>query len=136
MNFEVGKWYRTRDGRKVRCITTEGHPKWPVSFVNPGISYVTVMPDGKEWESGESEGDILGPWIDKPVVEVDWAAMPAWAHFVAMDSDGEWLWFSGNHPTYLKEGWWPNGEHGRIPPSCVPTFTGDWKDSLVERPAQ
>lgn len=67
-----------------------------------------------------------------------WADAPAWARFVAMDADGQWMWFE-NHP-------YPDTELGSDEPTlwdvddgrmeAIPSrhrFDG-WENSLQERP--
>lgn len=76
------------------------------------------------------EAEKAIPQAEKPVV--DWAAMPAWANWVAMDEDGEWGWFKDS-PRRCHSYW--GGFYGhRIPNGYTPSFSGDWQDSLVERP--
>ena len=75
--------------------------------------------------------------IDKPVV--DWSKMPAWANYVTIDQEGD-LWWWRNRPCIELGRWAMNtmepdgGNFGVIPRKYVPSWTGDWKDSLVERP--
>lgn len=70
--------------------------------------------------------------ITRPVV--DWSVMPAWAKWVCGTKEHCWLWLS-EKPT-LEEGYWaiPKGWSGGIPGEYRPTYDGDWKNSLVERP--
>jgi len=75
----------------------------------------------------------------RPVV--DWSVMPAWAKWVAMDEDGHWCWFS-ERPSFVEGGvrWFLNShkvssrDFGLLPYDYLPTYTGDWKNSLVGRP--
>lgn len=135
MNFEVGNWYRTRDGRKVRCVATDGDKDSPNVFVMPGRFVISRSEDGLAFRDQVSDYDIIGPWIDKPVV--DWSAMPAWANWVAMDANGTQRWHGGK-PSIVNDHSWhaSNGLSGMIPPSHRFTFSGDWKDSLVGRPKE
>lgn len=68
----------------------------------------------------------------RPVV--DWSVMPAWAKWVAMDNGGIWCWYTDepsiNDRHYVVD----NGIYGTIPREHAPTYTGDWKNSLVGRP--
>jgi len=70
----------------------------------------------------------------KPVVE--WAALPAWAKWVAQDSDGRWFYFASPVAPWMTEIEWvdPRQVYARIPEGYEPKWEGDWKDSLVKRP--
>lgn len=88
----------------------------------------------------EHSFDLIGPWIDKPVV--NWPAMPVWAKAAAMNRKKQWFYFYERPTLRLdttdpsgKDGfWWTSNFYGEIPPEYAPTWEGDWKDSLVERP--
>lgn len=133
INFVVGKWYRTRDGRKVRCVATDGEEGIPFVFVLPRLQVLRRGKNGQLLPEEFSNLDILGPWIDRPVV--DWSAMPAWANWVAMDGNGDWFYYASK-PNEGADGWYGEICYScTIPSSYAPTFSGDWKDSLCERPA-
>lgn len=68
--------------------------------------------------------------VGKPAV--DWSAMPRWAKWVAMDESGKWYFFF--ETPSKKTTVWLAASCGFIPPEYYPTFTGNWKDSLIERP--
>lgn len=76
--------------------------------------------------------DLTGPWIEKPVV--NWAAMPAWANYVARDNNGKWYHYE-NEPL-AEDGQFTNrsGWSAEIPSGYWPTYTGDWRNSKVQRP--
>lgn len=146
MNMQTPDWIkpgamcRTRGGLKARIYAVDGWG-FPVHGAILG-----EMCGGSGWEiqKWHSNGaatiandtiiDLVGPWIERPIV--DWSKMPAWANWVAMDENGEWFWYS-EEPRLnqcLTE-WIPSGSDcGQIPPEYTPTFTGNWHDSLVERP--
>ena len=63
---------------------------------------------------------------------VNWSAMPAWANWVAMDKNRNWWWYKTKLDILITFWGVELGHH--IPPSYAPTFTGNWQDSLVERP--
>lgn len=135
MKIEVGKYYRTRDGRKARIYAVDGREGSNIhGAVLNEIGWITsTWAITGQWVSAETGRDLISEWIDKP--EVDWSAMPKWAEWVAMDADGEWRWFSFREPVVdLTSDSWENYQFsGKIPPSYAPKWTGDWKDSLVRR---
>jgi hypothetical protein len=71
--------------------------------------------------------------IAEPKPVVDWPSMPAWVNAVARDADGRW---HGHvcKPDIGFYGWSRGSAIVLIPKSHAPKFSGDWMDSLVERP--
>jgi hypothetical protein len=132
LNFEVGKAYQTRDGRKAVCLTTTLDGKFRIGFQLDG-SLIALQMNGKCFaDEPESQNDIIGEWIDKPIV--DWSLMPAWAKFVAMDSTGYWWWYE-KKPFTSENTWRSESEYyDEIPKDYAPKWEGDWEESLIERP--
>lgn len=59
LKIEVGKFYKTRDGKKARCFLIQANvPKFCVD--NYGI-FTTDM-NGKVFKHYEEANDIIGPW--------------------------------------------------------------------------
>jgi len=132
LNFEVGKAYRTRDGRKAVCLTTTLSDDYPIGIQIDGSLYRATS-DGYDYVTkSQSPKDIVGEWVEKPVI--DWSTMPAWAKFVAMDSGGYWWWY--NNKVTINNDYWEqeSGYCGRIPSEYAPKWDGDWRNSLIERP--
>lgn len=70
MKLEVGKFYRTRDGRKVGPIETYGDSiSYPFMAKHTGGTTVdTYTPDGLYWRgSTNNKHDIVSEWIEGPV---------------------------------------------------------------------
>jgi hypothetical protein len=67
----------------------------------------------------------------KPVV--DWSLYAKWHRYLAKNECGNWYGFSTT-PKLAKTTWVGSIHCERIPQEYAPTFTGDWKDSLFERP--
>lgn len=141
MNYEVGKYYITRFGDKAMCVHYITKTVWFVVFpMNPHAAPTLIFThlDGRQYSGGrESHDDIIGPWIDNPVV--DWSKMPAWANYVTQGHLGDWCWWT--HKPCLEYGHWCGtpappewANPGVIPKKYQPQWSGDWKDSLVERP--
>jgi hypothetical protein len=134
LNFEVGKTYMTRDGRKVICLSTtlrEGK----IAFQINGEVFIS-QPNGMYYaDESKSLIDIIGEWIDKPVI--DWSLMPAWAKFVAMDKSGKWY-IHTSEPLIDEEFYFWKAKsdsiYSLIPTEYAPKWEGDWRKSLIERP--
>jgi len=133
IKFEVGKYYRTANGMKVRVVATDG------VFPDVIVGIVENKFNG-HWSCDGThslEGfDIISEWIDKP--QPPWAEVPKWFNWFAMDEDCTQYYFQ-NEPAIGTERWFPNqwvsevGEILKIPPDHRIPVTCNWKDSLVER---
>jgi len=77
MNLEIGKCYKTRDGKKVVVI---GDTRLVNSYVpriyvcdidskQVGIDWYAVSPDGRYGEYHETERDVVSEWKDPLKVE-------------------------------------------------------------------
>ncbi len=96
----------------------------------------------KSWKLGVarymgSASDVVGiTHIPRPITRpvVDWSVMPAWAKWVSLSPSGKWYWTTLK-PTLTHAAWNSENEYfGEIPKDHAPTYTGDWKNSLVGRP--
>lgn len=69
MELNVGKWYRTRDGRKVIIYALNGMDPFPVHgaiLTEDGWAIRVWNRDGYDWNSSESPKDIVGVWMEPP----------------------------------------------------------------------
>jgi len=137
-NIQVGKFYLARDGSNIRIYALDG--VFPFSIHG---AYETI---GGKWNStnwlgdggyfldnDNSDLDIVSEWVDKPIF--DWTIQSPWFKYAAMDADGRWFLYS-DKPTCENTEWLRVSltKITRIPPAYVPTFNGDWKGSLIQRP--
>ncbi len=136
--FVAGQHYTTRDGREARVYATDGGGKYPVHGAirrEDGIwNPFAMTTEGAMDSFQETESDLISLWTPRP--EVNWAAMPAW-HDTVIKSGVAGTWFSGRNLSHDDEGYVANEpENNRleIPRSHAPTFTGDWRNSKVQRP--
>lgn len=72
IKFEKGKFYKTRDGKKVECVHTSLVRDDPLLFVLEGSGgYFTAHPHGIFYSRGqESSYDIISEWHEERVVWV------------------------------------------------------------------
>lgn len=132
MNIEVGKFYKTRDGRKVRIYAVDARPAWPI---HGAILYAHGWVHD-EWRRDDdlaknSDGalDIIAPWVDRP--EFDRSLLPAWCNkAIAMCSRGNWRCYDKVPKIYDRDDFW-TGQGITIPAPYVPKWSGDWKHSLL-----
>ena len=138
-SIEAGKYYRTRDGEKVRITATDRkHPYYVVTGL-------FLQDDGTEelgtWtkegnfsnnknNAGKHHSDLVSLWYEPPVV--NWAPLPVWAQYIAQNENGVWWWFP-ERPEILYDAW-TRRNGGRIPEEYAPSYSGPWWESLVERP--
>lgn len=122
-------FWRTRDDRKAcAAFTRKGHA---VGYIENSHCLMMVWKSNGRYQSGSwTDGaDIIAEWVDRPVVP--WP-FPPWFDAVAMDDDG--LWFGHRGKTTYGSSRWISEYKWSIPPEHAPTFTGPWRDSLVQRP--
>lgn len=139
-----------KDGTKARIYATDGAEGNTIhgAYFAPDLGWCLCR-----WNSNHLallyplfHGDghsIAGPWVE-PRVDVTgfWEKMPAWMHWAAQDANGVWFLFAVEPELCPNDGVWTGRNpcvrgvlpHLQIPDSHVPPFTGDWKDSLIQRP--
>jgi hypothetical protein len=132
MKIEKGKFYKSRNGQKWEVLTTERNDRWRVvamdelgkigCFDEKGNSYIGLC----------SHSDLIAEWTEP--VEIPWSDYPTWCNWAAMDSDGEWYCYDSKPKASLST--WINEDFvNAIHPDYQPkNFTGDWTESLFERP--
>ena len=102
LDFKVGRFYRTRDGRKQVIYSLEGVSPYKIlgAIDTPeGWALETWTLDGLASIGGscKDELDLVTEWVDPP--EFNWSKAAAWHKFISMDDDGTWkIW--RDRPTY------------------------------------
>lgn len=136
MKIEAGKFYRTKGGAKARVYALDGCGEYPV--------HAAVMARCDKWfpvtldEFGQggsgSLDSIISEWVENPP-QFDWGRAAAWHNFIVLTRSGGWIALR-NRPTISSAGdaWVVEGGANYIDEEFCPTFSGDWKDSLIERP--
>ena len=138
MKIEKGKFYKTRDGRKVEILKTDAknmHPIIGITQHSDGNELCAHWSDnGMYLKSAEDNiYDIIGEWEE--ALDFDPYCLPKWADkWIAMDADGEWYSFSKKPmPDEDYKLWCSDlgGESSEISVSFRPkNYKGEWKDSL------
>ena len=150
MKLEVGKYYRTRDGRKVRVVCNNRKALNGRIFVGlvegDDFEYTIYCEESGRADTVDCDYDLVSEWIDKP--EFDWSKAAAWhvavakSHYArkwyAFDKIPEFscsescfgyakasVYYSGGSVFYAGE---------QIPDKYAPTWEGDARDSLIIRP--
>lgn len=137
MKIEVGKYYKTEEGRKAYVAfeipnAEKGYCSL-AGWIEKGERNV-----GSFWcaDGAGSNCALVSEWVEKP----EWCkGNPAWARWQAHDKNGEAHWFVENTEALEKRGEWKwdnGGDFGRIPDEHRPTLPDScrWQDSLIEAP--
>jgi hypothetical protein len=125
--IEVGKCYRDDVSDKVEAIAIRGE-KVIVAWQNSCGEWCagTVLVDSaqKKWT----------PWIDEPAIP--WDSVPDWCQWWAVDADEEQAFFEIE--PFLEGNEWLREKGGMIvpPKSHRIPYTGDWSESLRQRPGK
>ncbi len=137
MEIIKGKFYRTRGGKKVEVLKVDCKNDRPVLILycddeeEIGFLYQNGMYDNNKIKTN---ADIISEWTDP--VEIPWSDYPSWCKWVAMDgwSNG---WACFNIKPEIDGPFWYGGMKIFIPEDYHPrNFTGDWTESLFERPCE
>jgi hypothetical protein len=134
MKIEKGKFYKSRDGRKWEVLTTERNSgDYPIVAISEDGDIESFSINGHIIiDNDDDEDDLIAEWTEP--VEIPWRDYPTWCKWVAMDKDGEWCGFV-NIPRQRSDGWYSMDVSFYIPTDYTPrNFTGDWTESLFERP--
>ena len=132
MKIEKGKFYRTRGGEKVEVLTTERPTSYSIVVMGEDGSVTVLQQNGALYDGkANSYSDLIAEWTEP--VEIPWSDYPTWCKWVVMDSNSEWFGY-GEKPKNDSFEWF--GHYGtKIHPDYYPrNFTGDWTESLFERP--
>lgn len=70
------------------------------------------------------------PADTEPLFKIDWKKAPKTAKWWAIDADGEAFWYHAPTVAPFTTFWHPGST-----PAPTFGFTGDWRESLVERPS-
>ena len=140
--IKPGAFVKLRDGSKARIYAVDG------TGYNTVHGAATVKEDyqAMNWNKHgnyqfgivDSVYDIIGPWIDKPDCSNLWPLLPPWIKWLAMRDTGEWRGYT--YKPVMKSAYWDGSVpdswkwYITIPKDYAPIYSGDWKDSLVERP--
>jgi hypothetical protein len=136
MKIEKGKFYKSRNGQKWEVLTTERNDEYfsvITMCCDDGGLLIALHQNGMFYnDKSESDFDLIAEWTEP--VEIPWSDYPTWCKWVAMDKDGEWYGFDYKPKEGLAS--WINSDFANnIHPDYHPrNFTGDWTESLFERP--
>jgi hypothetical protein len=144
MNFEPGKFYRTRDGRKALIYAVypdenEIHGAIKNKLFNEDKWNICNWSlDGHRLIGERGIADLVSPWVDMP--EVDWDALPPHIVAVAKCRDGRKMGFVSIPVFQEEKGVWryPKDDCGYLPYIRLKSehykFSGNLEDSLIVRP--
>lgn len=127
INIKVGKFYKDGDGFKNEVFA-----------IRDGIVLFAFQYLSGEWEGASAElhdaEQIWTPWIDE--LAIPWDSVPDWCQWWGVDEDEEQAFFE--FEPFLEGNEWIRIEGGMIvpPKSHRIPYTGDWRESLRQRPGK
>ena len=137
--IKPGAFVKLRDGSKARIYATDGGSS---PYNVHGAIWIDDHWDQREWAGYQytmepnHNRDIIGQWIDKPNCDKLWPLLPPWIKYLAMDANNEWYSYSLKPYQWQGGNWFHNSLECSVcyvPKDYAPIYSGDWKDSLVER---
>lgn len=133
-----GLW-KMRNGLKARVagIDPDADTKHAIVGWRENGAVFSWYADGRWSLHTDSCYDLIEPWVDKP----EWPKwpVPPWINWIAQTVHGDWFGYGGKSKpeAVLKSGLWlvtSSCDAFYIPSTYAPTWTGDWTQSLIERP--
>ena len=135
--IKPGSFVKLRDGSKGEIYSIDNALPYPIhGRTLSNMRAATWTNNLAIWASAEeSEQDIVGPWLDKPDCSNLWPLLPPWIKYLAMDKDYGWFGYTLKPLLGDFHAWNVIGDeyYFKIPSEHVPIYSGDWRDSLVER---
>jgi hypothetical protein len=134
LKIEAGKYYRRRDGHRVYVIATNKPGINPIIGWSDSGWMLDFLPTGKVEIGADNNYDIVSEWTEPD--RIPWEHLPKWCKWWVHNADGQ-EWGTEKEPTHNGISWTVNdGKSGciRIPRSLNSNYTGDWRQSLRERP--
>lgn len=128
MKIEAGKYYKTAAGKRFYCASTNRPGPYPIVGWLDNTDRVFFSADGTNmWTSL----NLISEWVEP----IPWDTLfPDWVKWFSVDEDGTQCGFE-NKPELCQYYWICTGsgyivlpDHLRIP------YTGNWRESLQERP--
>lgn len=135
--IKPGTFVKLRDGSKGEIYSINNALPYPIhGRTLSNMRAATWTNNLYIWASAEeSQQDIIGPWIDKPDCSALWPLLPPWIKYLAMDKVYGWFAYTLKPSLGDFHAWNVIGDehYFKIPSEYAPIYSGDWKDSLVER---
>lgn len=137
-DIKVGGFYRARNNLRIEVVYTRRQVKsYPVVGLTDEGDIMTFTPEGShDYRGIHLDWDLLAVWGD--VIQWPWDLLPYWFKWCAFDEDGDGHAFveSPRLPRNDVTFWLTLVGSGkiRIPKEHLPPRTGDWQNSLTERP--
>lgn len=118
MKIEAGKFYKIRDGEKVKIYEVYGHVIHGV-YQDAAKNLGCWLIDGKKSGLVEYPDDIVDEWEDP--IDFDISCLPAWANWITRDCEG-WSWFDAKPHYYAVKHEWQSLRpfNGLIPHNHIP----------------
>lgn len=129
LKIEVGKFYRTKSGKKARIYSTDGN-------VSDMIHGAYLSAEGWKlcfWANNskavvDDNISIISKWQEP--LDFNPFDLPSWAKWIAMEPNKDWYFFM-NKPELHDEEWYSDETYAFIPPQFAPkNYQGNWNESL------
>lgn len=134
LNIEAGKYYQLRNGVRV-CVAATNKPGCHNVLGWSDDGRVRAwLPSGKFFADANTSSDIISEWVEPE--RIPWDHLPKWCRWWVKQPCGT-EWGTEMNPAILEDSWLINdGKRGciRLPQSLHSNYTGDWRNSLRERP--
>jgi len=134
LKIEAGKYYRMRNGERAYVALTNKPGAKPIVGWRDGGQPHEWTTDGSHFDSGiEALYDIISEWVEPE--RIPWEHLPKWCRWWAKDKDGA-EWGFRYQPLPESFSWQSTAARSACPvlDEHRSNYTGDWRNSLRERP--
>lgn len=131
--IEAGKYYRMRNGVRVCVAATNKPGSHNVLGWSDDGHIGAWLPSGKFSADTNTGSDIISEWVEPE--RIPWEHLPKWCRWWAKDANGRECGYEVR-PECTTNVWFREQDSGIVylPNALFSNYTGDWRNSLRERP--
>ena len=134
LKIEAGKYYRMRNGDHVYVVATNKPGTHSVIGWSDNGQIRAWLPTGQFLADSSTGGDIISECVEPE--RIPWEHLPKWCKWGVKNGDGQ-EWGAEKLPVHDAISWITNDSKSgciRLPKHLHSNYTGDWLQSLRERP--
>lgn len=132
LKIEAGKYYRLRNGERVYVALTDKPGDKPIVGWRADNQPFDWRDDGSHHGMDSSRFDIISEWVEPE--RIPWEHLPKWCRWWAKDQNGEEWGYRGIPEIYGSRFCGASRLSCPVLPENYSNYTGDWRNSLRERP--
>lgn len=132
LKIEVGKFYRTKSGKKARIYSTDGNDSDLIHGAYLGKKGWTACVWANNGKAVvDDNNSIISEWQE--LLDFNPFDLPSWANWIAMEPNRDWYFYT-EEPELLDEEWYSDERTFTFIPTPVAPkyYQGNWRESLYK----